>query len=196
MTARPRSEPADAGAPATLAPTAQAPVRERPLSDRPALIPPDNVTVAPAPALLRGARRARRALSAQENWRQLLKFAVVGASGYALNLLVFAAFVEGLGAHHLLGAAAAFVVAVINNFWWNRHWTFAARGGCARLQARRYFTTNVGAFILQAALLELLVSGFGTSEVPAQAVSVAVTVPVNFAGNKLWAFGHSVPRVR
>jgi len=160
------------------------------------LTPPENVTVAPEPALLRGTRRAHRALSAQENWRQLLKFAVVGASGYAVNLLVFAAFVMGLGAHHLVAAAAAFLVAVSNNFWWNRRWTFAARGGCARMQARRYLTTNVGAFILQAALLELLVSGFGSAAVPAQAVSVAVTVPVNFAGNKLWAFGRSVPRVR
>jgi dolichol-phosphate mannosyltransferase len=160
------------------------------------LTPPENITVAPEPVLLRGVRRARRALSAEENWRQLLRFAVVGASGYAVNLLVFAAFVMGLGAHHLVAAAAAFLVAVSNNFWWNRRWTFAARGGCARLQARRYLTTNVGAFILQAALLELLVSGLGTSEIPAQAVSVAVTVPVNFAGNKLWTFGRSVPRVR
>ena len=37
------------------------------------------------------------------------------------------------GAHHLVAATAAFVVAVVNNFWWNRHWTFDARGGPRRL---------------------------------------------------------------
>lgn len=157
------------------------------------MTPVEDVSAAPA---LRAARRARRALSTGHNWRQLAKFGTVGASGYAINLMVFAAVVAGFGAHHLIGAAVAFVVAVSNNFWWNRHWTFAARGGSARMQARRYFTTNVGAFCLQAALLELLVTSFGVREVPAQAVSVAVTVPINFLGNKLWTFGRSVPRVR
>jgi len=136
----------------------------------------------------------RRALSTQENWHQLLKFGVVGGSGYVVNLIVFALVVEGLGAHHLIGAAAAFVVAVSNNFWWNRHWTFSQRDRDARHQASRYLIVNVISFVFQAATLELLVSGLGTSEVPAQAISVGVATPFNFVGNKIWSFGRSAPR--
>ena len=66
---------------------------------------------------------------------QLGKFCAVGGSGYVVNLCVFALFVGPLGAHHLVAATAAFVVAVVNNFWWNRHWTFDARGGRAGFQA-------------------------------------------------------------
>jgi putative flippase GtrA len=160
------------------------------------LTSPEDISVAPEPVALRVARRTRRALVAEENWRQLVKFGLVGGSGYAINLIVFAAAVTGFGLHHLVGAALAFVVAVSNNFWWNRRWTFAAHDGCPRLQARRYFTTNILAFALQATLLELLVSVLSAPEVWAQAVSVAVTTPVNFAGNKLWTFGRSAPRVR
>ena len=62
----------------------------------------------------------------------------VGASGYVVNLAVFAALVEGLGVHHILGAIGAFCVAVTNNFLWNRHWTFDASGGHAGQQAWRF----------------------------------------------------------
>ena len=55
--------------------------------------------------------------------------ALVGASGYVVNLATFALCVEALGFHYPVAATVAFLVAVTNNFWWNRHWTFRARGG-------------------------------------------------------------------
>ena len=70
--------------------------------------------------------RLRSGLRKPGNWLQLLKFCAVGASGYVVNLCVFALCVELLDFHHLQAATAAFVVAVTNNFWWNRHWTFRA----------------------------------------------------------------------
>ncbi len=36
--------------------------------------------------------------------------------------------------------------------------------------------------------LELLVVGAGMSELPAQAIAVAIAMPFNFIGNKLWTF--------
>ena len=77
--------------------------------------------------------RVRAGLRKPNNWLQLAKFCAVGGSGYVVNLAVFALCVEGFGAHHLVAATVAFVVAVVNNFWWNRHWTFDARGGPRRL---------------------------------------------------------------
>ncbi len=142
-----------------------------------------------------GSVRVRQALGRQENWRQLVRFGIVGVSGYALNLVVFTLVVAGAGAHHLVGATLAFVVAVTNNFWWNRHWTFAARGGPAGLQAARYFAVNTASFVFQAALLELLISAFGMPKVGAQALSVAIATPFNFVGNKIWSFRSGVRRV-
>ena len=136
-----------------------------------------------------GARtRVRQGLRRQHNWVQLLKFCAVGASGYVVNLAVFTLAVEVGGLHHLVGATLAFVVAVTNNFLWNRHWTFAARAGPAGFQAARFFAVSVSAFLFAAALLELLVSGFGLPEVPAQAISVVAATPLNFVGNKMWSF--------
>lgn len=123
------------------------------------------------------------------NWLQLFKFGLVGAIGYAINLAVFALLAEGTGLHHIPAAIAAFVVAVLNNFWWNRHWTFRAGDGHAGFQAARFFAVSVVALGVNLVVLELLVSAAGIDEVPSQALAVAVAMPVNFIGNKLWTFG-------
>jgi putative flippase GtrA len=133
--------------------------------------------------------RVRHGLRRPHNWVQLVKFCVVGGSGYVVNLTVFTIVVEALGAHHLVGATAAFVVAVMNNFWWNRHWTFRAGRGHAGFQAARFFAVSIAAFLVAASILELLVSVAGVAEVPAQAVSIVAATPLNFVGNKMWSFG-------
>jgi putative flippase GtrA len=122
------------------------------------------------------------------NWLQLGKFLLVGLSGYVVNLAVFTFSLEVLGVHHIAAATIAFGVAVMNNFWWNRHWTFAAGGGHAGFQAARFFTVSVLAFLIQIALLELLITAGGLPKVAAQAISLVLATPVNFIGNKLWSF--------
>ena len=132
--------------------------------------------------------RVRHGLRRPHNWYQLVKFCVVGGSGYVVNLCVFAACVELFSMHHLVAATCAFVVAVANNFWWNRHWTFAAREGHAGFQAARFFAVSVTAFLIQVAILELLVTQADLPKVLAQAISLVLATPVNFVGNKLWSF--------
>ena len=83
----------------------------------------------------------------------------------------------------------AFVVAVMNNFWWNRHWTFGAKDGHAGFQAARFFSVSVVAFLFGAAMLEVLVNLAGVPEIAAQAVSIVAATPLNFVGNKMWSFG-------
>ena len=121
------------------------------------------------------------------NWMQLLQFGLVGASGYVVNLAVFAVLNGPLNIHYIAAAILAFCVAVMNNFWWNRHWTFDARHGHAGFQAARFFSVSVLALVVNLIALKLLVGG-GMSELPAQALSVAIAMPFNFIGNKLWTF--------
>ena len=132
--------------------------------------------------------RVRKGMRRSHNWVQLVKFCVVGGSGYVVNLAVFTVAFELGNLHHLLAATIAFAVAVTNNFWWNRHWTFAARDGHAGFQAARFLTVSVAAFLVAAAVLELLVSGAGVEEIPAQAISIVAATPLNFVGNKMWSF--------
>src|SRR5919202_3131397 len=94
--------------------------------------------------------RVRHGMRRSHNWVQLAKFCAVGASGYVVNLCVFAVAVGPLGVHHLVAATLAFLVAVTNNFLWNRHWTFGAHEGHAGFQAARFFAVSVAAFLFAA----------------------------------------------
>lgn len=124
----------------------------------------------------------------RDNWVQLAKFALVGSSGYLINLGVFAFLAGELGIAHQIAAVAAFGVAVVSNFFWNRHWTFRPDGGDAGFQAARFFTVSVASLGLNLAVLELLWRSGSVGSLTAQAIAVAVATPFNFLGNKLWTF--------
>jgi putative flippase GtrA len=146
----------------------------------------EDTVAAPPP---RAHVRIGAGLRKTHNWVQLGKFCLVGGTGYALNLAVFTLLAVVLDVHHIAAATAAFLVALTNNFWWNRHWTFKARDGHAGFQAMRFFVVSVLAFLFSLAMLELLISGLGVPKVLAQAISIAAATPLNFLGNKMWSFG-------
>jgi dolichol-phosphate mannosyltransferase len=133
------------------------------------------------------AKRIGRGTRSRENWMQFIQFGMVGASGYFVNLAVFAALTAGLDVHHIPAAVGAFCVAVTNNFWWNRHWTFDAKHGHAGFQAARFFTVSVLALGVNLIVLEALIRS-DVPELASQAIAVAFAMPFNFIGNKLWTF--------
>jgi putative flippase GtrA len=131
------------------------------------------------------AGRTARALRHPHNWIQLAKFGAVGAVGYVLNLVVFAALL-GWGAH--VAAAISFVVAAANNYWWNRHWTFAQTKGNVGAQGMRFFVVALLAFGVNQLWLFLFIDTFHWRKVLSQAIAIVLVTPLNFLGNKLWSF--------
>jgi putative flippase GtrA len=132
--------------------------------------------------LLHGMRRPA-------NWLQLIRFGMVGGLGFVVNLAVYALFVHALSTPYQIAAVLAWLVAVLNNFVINRHWTFDASAGRVHFQAIRFFVVSLAAFLLvNLVLLTLLVEDAGMAKVPAQALAVAASTPFNFLGNKLWSF--------
>jgi putative flippase GtrA len=132
--------------------------------------------------------RVRHGVRKPHNWLQLIRFAAVGASGYVVNLAVFAGCVHLLGIDYRVAAVIAFVVSVINNFWLNRHWTFGARNDHPIFQGARFFAVSLVAFAFTYVVLVLLVDGAGVSKVVAQAIAIVTGTPLSFIGQKLWSF--------
>lgn len=132
--------------------------------------------------------RVRHGVRRPHNWFQLCRFAAVGASGYVVNLVVFAICVHVLAIDYKVAAVLAFVVSVLNNFWWNRHWTFGTKGAHPVVQGARFFAVSLVAFGFSYVLLVLLVDGAGLEKVIAQASSIAAATPLSFVGQKLWSF--------
>ena len=139
------------------------------------------VELRPHLRLLHGMRRPA-------NWLQLVRFGLVGGIGFVVNLAVYTLFVHGLSVDYRAASVAAWIVAVANNFVWNRHWTFDAREGVAHHQAMRFLLVSLVTEVVSLGLLTVLVEAGGLSKVPAQALAVAAATPLSFLGNKLWSF--------
>jgi putative flippase GtrA len=146
------------------------------------------VQVRPHLRLLHGMRRPA-------NWLQLVRFGLVGGIGFAVNLAVYAFCVHVLAVDYHVAAVIAWLVAVMNNFILNRHWTFDARDGRVHFQAMRFLVVSLVAFGFSLLLLTLFVEVAGIAKVPAQALAVAASMPLNFLGNKLWSFRSEVGMV-
>ena len=140
------------------------------------------ITGAPVPR-----RRVDAALRKRANWEQLVKFCVVGASGYVVNLAVYTLLLRGADLHYVAAAIGSFLVAVTNNYAWNRLWTFRHQRGHVVLQGLRFLVVSALALGANLVVLHLLVSA-GMGEVTAQAIAIVLVTPVNFVGNKLWSF--------
>ena len=144
----------------------------------------DRSSDASAPGAL---ARTRGALGRRANWLQLAKFCAVGASGYVVNLLVYSLLVESFDLHYLLAATCSFVVAVANNYTWNRVWTFRGDRGHVAYQGLRFLVVSGVALGANLVILHTLVS-LGLHELPAQAIAIVLVTPLNFVGNKVWSF--------
>ena len=136
---------------------------------------------------LRGRARAHAALRQPHNWIQLAKFCTVGATGYVVNLAVFTALSQGLDVHYLLAAACSFLVAVTNNYTWNRIWTFRGDRGHFAYQGLRFLVVSMAALGANLVCLRILVA-LGVGKIVAQAIAIVLVTPLNFVGNKLWSF--------
>ena len=131
--------------------------------------------------------RVRHGLRQTHNWLQLARFGAVGATGYVVNLLVFAVCVHVLAIDYHVSAVIAWAVSVLNNFLLNRHWTFDAKQDHPVLQAVRFFTISLVAFGFTYATLVLLVDA-GMMKLLAQAIAIIAGMPLSFVGQKLWSF--------
>jgi putative flippase GtrA len=129
------------------------------------------------------------ALRARHNWEQLGKFCVVGVLGYAINLGVYAAIISA-GVHFLVAATCSFLVAVSNNYFWNRLWTFRDRRRGVALQGAQFLVVSLASLGANLAMLDLFIS-LGSGKLAGQAIAIVVVTPLNFLGNKLWSFRRS-----
>ena len=110
----------------------------------------------------------------------------MGASGYAVNLAVYAALLEA-GLVYSFAATASFLVAATSNYVWNRLWTFRARQ--ARVLAQSARALGVSMLSLGANQLFLYVFVVaGSGRLGSQAVAILLVTPFSFVANKLWAF--------
>jgi putative flippase GtrA len=136
--------------------------------------------------------RVRAGVSKSENWLQLVRFGVVGVSGYIVNTVTFWFCLHVIGLDYKVALPIAYLAGVINNFTWNSRWTFThERGSHTAVQGAKFLVVSTVAFGCN---YGLVVAGvhwvhlFSQHKVVLNAIANILVIPVNFLGQKLWSF--------
>ncbi len=122
-----------------------------------------------------------------EDWAQLVRFCVVGASGFVVNLLVYTVLVHPADVDYMVAAVLAFTVAWSTNFMLNKHWTFRKHELSTLQQGSRNLAVSLIGLAINLALLRILVQ-VGLPKVPAQMIAVGAYTPITFLLNRRWSF--------
>ena len=127
------------------------------------------------------ATRARRVVG------QPLRFLLVGAAGYGLNLLAFAGL-YATDVSYAVSAIAAYLLSNAAMYLGNRYFTFRlGRDGLLRGYVR-YVVVGLLVVALIVVLLASLVEGAGIDPHLAQALALVAVTPLAFVANKRWTF--------
>lgn len=131
---------------------------------------------------------------------RFIKFALVGALGAAVDFGLLNLFHGLLKWPLLLSNVLSVSAAIVNNFVWNRLWTFPeARGDGKARQFWRFALISIIGLLLNTAIVVGLDHLFtGWIEGPwrynlAKAVAVGVVLIWNYGANRLWTFRVSPP---
>lgn len=123
---------------------------------------------------------------------QLVRFGAVGIFGMITNLAVFAVVVKLLPLHPNLAATAAFLVAVTQNFTFNRLWTFRSAGRAPIGYGpgwTRYLVINLVGFGINLLVLNATIAWAGiANSVPGQALGILSGMGFNFVLSRLLIF--------
>ena len=132
--------------------------------------------------------RVRAGVASGENWLQLIRFGVVGASGFAVNTITYALLLL-IPIDYKLALPIAYLAGVINNFTWNSRWTFThKRDSHTAVQGMKFLVVSAFAFGVNYGLNVAFVHWTSLHKVPIEVLSNILVTPVNFLGQKLWSF--------
>lgn len=128
---------------------------------------------------------------------QFIKFGFVGVSNtvisYLLNVLTLLLLKPyNVSWDYIAGNLVAFVLSVLWSFYWNNKFVFSIGKGQSRSLGRALLKTYVAygftGIVLNNILSAIWINKLGISKFVAPILNLIISIPLNFAINKLWAF--------
>jgi putative flippase GtrA len=131
-------------------------------------------------------RRLATTLFADQRFRYLL----VGGWNTVSSFVLFVALQLAFGdqVHYIVLFVVTMVVSIVMAFVLHRTFVFEATEGHWPGQLLRFSQVYAGAFLVNLALLPVLVEVIGLPVIAAQAVLFVTTVTASFVGHRRWSF--------
>ena len=130
-------------------------------------------------------------LTQKRGVRQFVKFGVVGASGFVVNLAIFTLLQRLVPSHadpipYNIIFSIAFLSGAVSNYFLNRAWTFRSSGHVGR-EGASFMAVSVLALVVGLIVSNALAPWFGHGH-KIWFISVLAGIVVNFFVNKYWTF--------
>jgi len=125
-----------------------------------------------------------------------LRFNFVGVLGVAVQLTVLAMLVSGLDWNYLPATLIAVEAAVLHNFAWHEHYTWADRRRCRSFRwwlrlLRFNFANGALSLVGNLVLMRMLVETAHLPYLAANLLSITACSVANFFAGDLWVFRQS-----
>lgn len=129
--------------------------------------------------------------------RRAAKFGAVGISGVCVNMFVLWLLKERAALPLWLAGGAAIELSILNNFFWNYHWTFGERRISAaphwtKALLKYHFAVSVAA-IVNFIVLWALHHRFGKNYLLANALGILMGLGSNYLFSNFWVFKSGAP---
>jgi putative flippase GtrA len=135
---------------------------------------------------------------------RFIKFAAVGAIGTVVDFGVFNLLNIVFGIPPVYAQAVSFSVAVLNNFLWNRYWTYPeSRAKAIHHQVAQFALVNVGGLLIRTPIiyglerpLGVFITRFGVQQAAADglgenlalAIAIGIVMLWNYFANRYWTY--------
>lgn len=131
-------------------------------------------------------------LTARRGVRQFIKFAIVGLSGMGVSFVVYHILLH-FHVYLWLAFCSGFMLGGVNNYWWNRLWTFRSTGHMGK-ELAQFLTVSGMALGLGTIITLELDRHLAPFQGRNSLIWLCGTVGgmgVNFFVNKYWTFRHT-----
>jgi len=120
---------------------------------------------------------------------QFVKFSIVGVIGTTIDFGFLNLLVIVFGLNVYLSATFSFILAVINNFIFNKYWTFSdKKGRNFSLQFLQFGIVSIIGLGINLAVMYLLIHFVSLWYNWAKVFATIIVLFWNFLGNKYWTF--------
>lgn len=117
--------------------------------------------------------------------KQFIKFGIVGVSNTLISLGVYYLCTFAFELDPQLSNFSAFVVSVLNAYFWNARWVFKSGSKAALV---KFFVIYGSSYLISAGFLYMWVALLLIDKGIAPILSLFITVPYNYILSRLWAF--------
>ena len=123
-----------------------------------------------------------------KSYGEIVRFAIVGTGNFLIIMAVAWLLYDCIGINYFAANAAAYALALVNNFYWNRRWVFRSTDGAVARQAALFLTAYGCAYLVQLASVAVLVRWVALDANLANFIGLFPFGATNFILNKFLAF--------